>query len=622
MGKLQVLANSFRNFRDTLFGNSSTSNATSTITDINDGLTDIGTSAVNSAGDVSKASKQIKRSLSSIDELNIINNSSDSSSGGSSSVGSVGGGFSSANIPQFEGQELGTSKLAEKIKELIKPLNEINFDNLVKALNNLKEALKPITKKLAEGLEWLWTTILVPLAKWAIEDFLPAFLDAVAGALKTLNGILGFTKPLLQWLWEDLLIPLGKWTGGVIVSALKKIGTALSTIGDWLDKHAPTLKQVKEEMKPFTKLFQEIGKAIKTILDFAWDSFTKVLQALWNNALKPIWDYFLKPLLTGLWESFKGIATIISGIVEALNNLMAGDWQGIGESIVNGLTEGIKTIWDGTLVKKYLYDPIVNKFKEWFGIKSPSTVFTELGVYLVQGLSNGLSAIWDAVKDIFENLKTQITNVFNNIWSNIKNIFSLNNVKTYFNSVLTTIKNVFSSIPNWFSTKFTEAWTKVKNVFSTGGKIFSGIKEGIEKVFKTVVNKIFSGIEKVIAYPFNKINSMLNSIRNVSILGVTPFDGLWGPNPISVPKLPRLAQGGYVPANNPRLAIIGDNTREGEIVAPESKIYDQVIKAIKDSNNNTKEIEIKLMIMYEDGKKIIKRINQAQIDAGEILLLT
>lgn len=43
-----------------------------------------------------------------------------------------------------------------------------------------------------------------------------------------------------------------------------------------------------------------------------------------------------------------------------------------------------------------------------------------------------------------------------------------------------------------------------------------------------------------------------------------------------------LAQGGYIPANNPQAIIVGDNTEEGEIVAPVSKIYNTVKAAIND----------------------------------------
>ena len=45
---------------------------------------------------------------------------------------------------------------------------------------------------------------------------------------------------------------------------------------------------------------------------------------------------------------------------------------------------------------------------------------------------------------------------------------------------------------------------------------------------------------------------------------------------VTPPQIPHLAQGGYVAANTPQLAIIGDNKREGEIVAPESKIAEAV----------------------------------------------
>lgn len=92
-------------------------------------------------------------------------------------------------------------------------------------------------------------------------------------------------------------------------------------------------------------------------------------------------------------------------------------------------------------------------------------------------------------------------------------------------------------------------------------------------------------------------------------------------------SLPRLAQGGWVAANNPQLAIIGDNTREGEIVTPESKIYEQVMRALKEMGGGlvktavqTVKLAIEIMIKYPDGRTIIKQINEAQIKEGRILL--
>lgn len=132
------------------------------------------------------------------------------------------------------------------------------------------------------------------------------------------------------------------------------------------------------------------------------------------------------------------------------------------------------------------------------------------------------------------------------------------------------IKNAFKSVPEWFQSKFRDAWQKVKDVFSTGGRIWSGIKEGIENTFRTVVNAIIRGMNTIIAVPFNKINSMLNAIRNVSFLGISPFQTMWGVNPLPVPQIPMLARGAVIPANRKFLAVLGDQHNGNNLEAPES----------------------------------------------------
>lgn len=132
------------------------------------------------------------------------------------------------------------------------------------------------------------------------------------------------------------------------------------------------------------------------------------------------------------------------------------------------------------------------------------------------------------------------------------------------------IKSAFKSVPEWFQRKFRDAWQKVKDVFSTGGRIWSGIKEGIENTFRTVVNAIIRGMNTIIAVPFNKINSMLNTIRNASFLGISPFQNMWGVNPLPVPQIPMLARGAVIPANRKFLAVLGDQQNGNNLEAPES----------------------------------------------------
>ena len=73
------------------------------------------------------------------------------------------------------------------------------------------------------------------------------------------------------------------------------------------------------------------------------------------------------------------------------------------------------------------------------------------------------------------------------------------------------------------------------------------------------------------------INKMIEAVNDVAdhVPGID--DGLIP----TIPELhlPRLAQGGFVKANTPQLAMIGDNRHYGEIVAPEDKMQEMADRA-------------------------------------------
>ena len=193
--------------------------------------------------------------------------------------------------------------------------------------------------------------------------------------------------------------------------------------------------------------------------------------------------------------------------------------------------------------------------KEWI-----SKTISSIDAAFEQHLANveaGAAAVvdwviekWTAVKDWFSGLWEKVSSGAVAAWDGIK--------------------SAFKSVPEWFQSKFRDAWQKVKDVFSTGGRIWSGIKEGIESTFHTVVNAIIRGMNTIIAVPFNKINSMLNTIRNAHFLGISPFQNMWGVNPLPVPQIPMLARGAVIPANRQFLAVLGDQRNGNNLEAPES----------------------------------------------------
>lgn len=193
--------------------------------------------------------------------------------------------------------------------------------------------------------------------------------------------------------------------------------------------------------------------------------------------------------------------------------------------------------------------------KEWIS-KTISSIDAAFEQHLANVEAGAAAAVdwviekWTAVKDWFSGLWEKVSSGAVAAWDGIK--------------------SAFKSVPEWFQSKFRDAWQKVKDVFSTGGRIWSGIKEGIESTFHTVVNAIIRGMNTIIAVPFNKINSMLNTIRNAHFLGISPFQNMWGVNPLPVPQIPMLARGAVIPANRQFLAVLGDQHNGNNLEAPES----------------------------------------------------
>lgn len=245
--------------------------------------------------------------------------------------------------------------------------------------------------------------------------------------------------------------------------------------------------------------------------------------------------------------------------VKLPDNVQAGLAK-IGEAL-RSIIESLKRIWDSPvvqfIVKTVLY--VAMQRIEW--------ILSSVGLVL-EGIADILDGnVWEGIKKVGRGL-LDLMNPIGGLQDDFKSLWE--KVASGASSAWEGIKNAFKSVPEWFQSKFRDAWQKVKDVFSTGGRIWSGIKEGIESTFRTVVNAIIRGMNTIIAVPFNKINSMLNTIRNAHFLGISPFQNMWGVNPLPVPQIPMLARGAVIPANRQFLAVLGDQRNGNNLEAPES----------------------------------------------------
>lgn len=307
-----------------------------------------------------------------------------------------------------------------------------------------------------------------------------------------------------------------------------------------------------------------------------------LIMSIWNNAINPFVNLLLNtflPVFTTVWS---GMLTIAQPIIEKIMSFV-NMFMEVLNALTSLLSENVlpifKTIFDGlsqTVQGFYNFaKPILDLFISGLGLVvdfatnsflAPLQIIFKTVIDVVKAIADPIGQVLDGVKDMLQGIIDFVSGVFSGDWSK-----AWAGVKKTFSGMWTSLKGIVSA-----------AWNSILALFGNAGKIFSGVVTGITNVFKNIVNCILDGINKVIRVPFDTINGLLNTIRTIDIPIIgQPFLGLWGKNPLPVPQIPKLAEGGYVGANQPQLAMIGDNKRYGEIVAPENKMLDMINTALQ-----------------------------------------
>ena len=420
-------------------------------------------------------------------------------------------------------------------------LQAVGISGVVTALKNLTIVQKAVT-----AAQWLMNAamnmnpigIVIALVAGLVAAFVVLWKKSDKFRqfwINLWNKIKSVCKPVIE--------AIAKWFS----ETWQKIQKVWSTVSNWFNTKVITpVKNFFSNLKEnVTKFFSEAWTGIKNI-------WSKVADWFNNHVVTPVKNFF-SPLV----EWFTNLFTSIKDFIKSVFGV-------IGE-LAKGCVTIIKTVWGvvKTWFKEKVTDPVKEKFTNLFtAIKDKA-----------KAAWTKIKEIWSVVKTWFkEKITDPVKNAFSGAWTSLKN-----GAKNAWSG----IKETFGKVPAWFKDKFSDAWQKVKNVFSTGGKIFSGIKDGIVSAFKTVVNAIIRGINRVIAIPFNAINNVLDKIRNASFLGISPFKGLGS---ISVPQIPTLATGGVLKRG--QVGLLEGNGAEAVVPLEKNK---QWIRAV--ANDLYKELQ-------------------------------
>lgn len=331
-----------------------------------------------------------------------------------------------------------------------------SWQNLLSGMGTTKEvieSLKPVIKNVSriakEAIKAIWDEIkaliaeaLQPVSNWIREhQTLLTIITGIVGsltaaivaytiaqnianiALGIYNGLMGIaaaattafgavvaflTSPItLVVLAIGALITAGvllvkNWdkVKAGLLSAFNNIKTGISNgvnaikgfFGNMVNHISEKVNGIKGKLGEFGNKMkdlatQKIPQAIKNITTF----FGQLPGKMWTH-LTNAWNKFVT-WCTNLAAKAKDAAKkAVDAIKNGFTNL-PGNMVSIGTNVVKGIWNGIGNTAQWLFDKiKGFKDQVLNKFKSFFGIHSPSTLFRDqVGVFMAQGIGEGFT---------------------------------------------------------------------------------------------------------------------------------------------------------------------------------------------------------------------------------------
>ena len=383
-----------------------------------------------------------------------------------------------------------------------------------------------------------------------LRENLEGALTAIAPVFEALEDSVNHALSGMKDVYNEHIQPM--------ITSFKEGFTQIADVwlGVYNEHILPVLEKLSEKFSVFSQ--QYLDPLITKFQEFGGKAADAV-TAIWENALQPFVTWFIEnayPIISEvlsviidiIFDLGAGIASVISGIMTSLSGIMdfitgvfTGDWE--------LAWEGIKDFFGG------IWDAI-------YGLLDG----------IIQAIYTLVVSIMTAVKDFFVQKWTQMQQSVTLIMTGVKTFISttLNGIYSGINNILTKLKKFWENI-----------WESMKNTVV-------GIFNGIWTAIKGVINSILGGVEGMANGIVRGLNKAIEALNRISFDIPEWVPGLGGMSfGFDVPQipeisLPRLAQGGYVKPNTPQLAMIGDNLHQGEIVAPEDKLYQISAKAMQD----------------------------------------
>lgn len=421
----------------------------------------------------------------------------------------------------------------------------------------------------------------------------------------------------------------------LLTNAFEGLAKIVSEVGGYITSFFENL---------FKYLNSEAGQnALKPLID-AFTYLGDKVNILWEQVIKPFFDKMsseegiqgvvnvavtgLSNIITFIGDVFQGVTDVLSGTREVDGELSFGqelvyaiyDAFGFVKQIVGDIIGAKDENGDGVYSFKEIIKGIPNFINEVIEhFKTTLSTIGQLigakdengdGIYGFREIINGIPNLIDKIKEHFDGVINKIGEMlgakdsdksgmigFKEILEQLPDI--IDNITSKFNEVLGVVSDIAGTIADIGDGGF------IGDAIKSGGSAIEGIIKSSQakKAYKSGDMETYEKLRDEAATA--KANS-----EKYSSMGLAEIAGFFmgkdkekemksnikenyasqvqkhKENIDFLQSIPFFATGGYVKANQPQLAVVGDNKSQGEFIAPEENLKNAIASAVAQGLGN------------------------------------
>ena len=307
----------------------------------------------------------------------------------------------------------------------------IAVDNIVRIVGDaVPDIIKNITNNLPKILD-TGKKLLENLLNGIIQN-MPMIVETTLQIVQTLlTGLIQQLPQIIKAgvnLIQQLIMGMAQMMPSLIPQAVECILTIIEGLLDNIDMLvdagiALILGLADGLIEALPMLIEKIPVIAVKLVDAILRNIPKFTEAGFKLIVK-----LAEGLIKALPQALSKIPQIIGGIVKSFGNYISSFWE-IGKNIVKGIWNGIRNVKDWLFEKiKGFKDAVLNKFKSFFGIHSPSTLFRdEIGEYLALGIGEGFN---DSIGAVYKKMRSAVDFETQKLSANLSTTANVNKMLT------------------------------------------------------------------------------------------------------------------------------------------------------------------------------------------------